>query len=89
MSQDLILQIFRDCLKTALLLSAPMLICAIVVGLLVSIFQAATQIHETSLAFVPKILVIIGCLVVLSPWMLNVMMTFTTSMISNIPVYVR
>jgi flagellar biosynthetic protein FliQ len=89
MSQDLILQIFRDCLKTALLLSAPMLICAIVVGLLVSIFQAATQIHETSLAFVPKMLVIVGCLVVLSPWMLNVMTTFTTSIISNIPVYVR
>lgn len=89
MSQDLILQLFRDCLKTALLLSAPMLICAIVVGLLVSIFQAATQIHEASLAFVPKMLVIVGCLIVLSPWMLNVMLTFTTSIISNIPVYVR
>jgi flagellar biosynthesis protein FliQ len=89
MSQDLILQIFRDCLKTALMLAAPILLCAIVVGLLVSIFQAATQIHETSLAFVPKMLVIIGCLIVLSPWMLNVMTTYTTSIISNIPVYVR
>jgi flagellar biosynthesis protein FliQ len=89
MSQDLILQIFRDCLKTALLLAAPILLCAIVVGLLVSIFQAATQIHETSLAFVPKMLVIIGCLIVLSPWMMNVMTTYATSIISNIPVYVR
>ncbi len=89
MSQDLVLQLFRDCLKTALLVSAPMLICAIVVGLLVSIFQAATQIHEMSLSFVPKLLAIIGCLTVLSPWMINVLMTFTTSIISNIPVYVR
>jgi flagellar biosynthesis protein FliQ len=89
MSQDLVIQIFRDCLRTALLVSAPVLLGAIVVGLAVSIFQAATQIHEMSLAFVPKMLVIVGCLVVLSPWMLNVLMTFTTSIISNIPVYVR
>ncbi len=89
MSQDLVLQVFRDCLKTALLLSAPMLIAAIIVGLLVSIFQAATQIHEMSLSFVPKLLAIIGCLMVLSPWMLNVMLTFTRSIITNIPVYVR
>jgi flagellar biosynthesis protein FliQ len=89
MSQDLVLQLFRDCLKTALLVAAPMLICAIVVGLLVSVFQAATQIHEMTLAFVPKLLVIIGCLIVLAPWILNVLMTYTTSIITNIPVYVR
>ena len=89
MSQDLVLQIFRDCLKTALLVSSPILICAIIVGLLVSIFQAATQIHEMSLTFVPKMLAIVGCLLVLSPWILNVLVTFTTSIISNIPVYVR
>lgn len=89
MSQDLVIQIFRDCLRTALLVSAPVLLGAIIVGLAVSIFQAATQIHEMSLAFVPKMLVIVGCLVVLSPWMLNVLMTFTTGIIANIPVYVR
>ena len=89
MSQDLVIQIFRDCLKTALLVASPVLLGAIIVGLAVSIFQAATQIHEMSLAFVPKMLVIVGCLVVLSPWMLNVLVTFTTSLISNIPVYVR
>ncbi len=89
MSQDLVIQIFRDCLKTALLVSAPLLGAAIVVGLTVSIFQAATQIHEASLAFVPKILAIILCLIVLSPWMLQVLMAFTTQIITNIPVYVR
>jgi len=59
------------------------------VGLLVSIFQAATQIHEMSLVFVPKMLAIIGCLMILSPWIMNVLVTFTTGIISNIPVYVR
>jgi flagellar biosynthetic protein FliQ len=76
-------------LKTTLLISAPLLGAAIVVGLTVSIFQAATQIHEASLAFVPKILAIIVCLIILSPWMLQVLMAFTTGIISNIPVYVR
>ena len=67
----------------------PLLGAAIVVGLTVSIFQAATQIHEASLAFVPKILAIIVCLIILSPWMLQVLVAFTTGIISNIPVYVR
>ncbi len=89
MSQDLVIQIFRDCLKTALLISAPLLGAAIVVGLTVSIFQAATQIHEASLAFVPKILAIIVCLIILLPWMLQVLVTFATGIITNIPVYVR
>jgi flagellar biosynthesis protein FliQ len=89
MSQDLVIQLFRDCLKTALLVSAPMLIAAIVVGLAVSVFQAATQIHEMSLAYVPKILAIVACLMVLSPWILNVLITFTVNIFSNIPVYVR
>lgn len=89
MSQDLVIQLFRECLKMALFLSAPMLIVTIVVGLAVSIFQAATQIHEMTLSFVPKMLAIIGCLIVLAPWMLNLMVTFTANLITNIPVYVR
>lgn len=89
MSEDLVIQIFRDCMKTALLVSAPMLLAAVIVGFAISIFQAATQIHEMSLAFVPKILAIVLCLIVLSPWMLNVLTSFTINLISNIPVYVR
>jgi flagellar biosynthesis protein FliQ len=88
-SQDLVIQVFRDCLKTALLVSAPMLLAAMIVGLAVSIFQAATQIHEMSLSFVPKVLAIVLCLAVLSPWILNVLTTYTTNIIANIPVYVR
>jgi flagellar biosynthesis protein FliQ len=89
MSQDLVLQIFREFLKTTLILMAPVLAASIIVGLLVSIFQAATQIHEMTLVFVPKILAIVACLMILSPWMLNLMISYTTDLFSNIPVYVR
>ena len=60
MSQDLVVQLFRELLKSTLILMAPMLIASIIVGMLVSIFQAATQIHEMTLVFVPKILVIVA-----------------------------
>jgi flagellar biosynthesis protein FliQ len=89
MGQDLIIQIFREVLKTTLILMAPALMVSIAVGLLVSIFQAATQIHEMTLVFVPKILAIAACLMVLFPWMVNLMTTYTISLFSNIPAYVR
>jgi flagellar biosynthesis protein FliQ len=89
MGQDVIVQIFRDVLKTTLMVMAPALFASIVVGLLISIFQAATQIHEMTLVFVPKILVIAACLMVLFPWMINVLTTYTITLFSNIPVYVK
>ncbi len=89
MSQDLVLQLFRDLLKSTLILMAPMLIASIVVGMLVSIFQAATQIHEMTLVFVPKILVIVLCLMVLFPWMMNFAISYTANILTNIPLYVK
>ena len=89
MSQDLIVQIFRDFLKTTLLLAGPPLIASMAAGLLISVFQAATQIHEQTLVFVPKILVIMFCLLVLSPWMMNMMVSYTTTLFANIPNYVK
>jgi flagellar biosynthesis protein FliQ len=89
MSQDLVIQIFRDFLKTTLYLVAPALFASMAVGLLISIFQAATQIHEMTLVFVPKILVIMACMLVLSPWMMNVMVTYTVTLFTNIPTYVK
>ena len=89
MSQDLIIQIFRDFLKTALLLSAPILMASLFVGFVIGIFQAATQIHEMTLVFVPKILAITACLILLFPWMINLMVAYTITLFSNIPNYVR
>jgi flagellar biosynthetic protein FliQ len=89
MSQDLVVQLFRDLLKSTLILMAPMLIVSIIVGMLVSIFQAATQIHEMTLVFVPKILAIVLCLMVLFPWMMNFAISYTANILTNIPVYVK
>jgi flagellar biosynthesis protein FliQ len=89
MSQDLILEIFRSAMKTAVLVMSPILLVTMVVGLVVSIFQAATQIHEMTLTFVPKILAVVICLLVLFPWMLNQLTSFTISLFSNLPMYVR
>jgi len=89
MSQDLILEIFRSSLKTAVLIMSPILLATMVVGLVVSIFQAATQIHEMTLTFVPKILAVVVCLLVLFPWMLNLLTSFTINLFSNLPLYVR
>jgi flagellar biosynthetic protein FliQ len=56
---------------------------------MVAVFQAATQIHESTLVFVPKLLIIMLALLVLSPWMINVMVTYTSGLLTNIPTYVR
>lgn len=71
------------------MLAAPLLICALVVGLVVSIFQAVTQINEATLSFIPKILAIVVALVVCAPWMLDVIGRFTTNLFENIANYVR
>jgi flagellar biosynthesis protein FliQ len=89
MSQDLVLEIFRSSMKTAILVMSPILLVTMIVGLVVSIFQAATQIHEMTLTFVPKILAVVICLLVLFPWMLNQLMSFTINLFSNLPLYVR
>lgn len=89
MGFDVIVQIFRELIRTTLVIMAPVLLASLVVGLFISIFQAATQIHEMTLVFVPKILVISACVLFLFPWMLNIIVTYTINLISNIPVYVR
>lgn len=68
---------------TILLVAGPILGLSLLVGLLVSIFQATTQIQEQTLAFVPKILTVLGATVILGPWMLRVMIDFTSRLLSN------
>jgi flagellar biosynthetic protein FliQ len=74
--------------KIALLLSMPMLLSGLVAGLAISIFQAVTQINESTLSFVPKILVTIVVAIFTMPWMMNMMIEFTTRMIELIPSFV-
>jgi flagellar biosynthetic protein FliQ len=89
MTPDLVGQIARDAIEITLFLSLPILGVGLVIGLLVSLFQAVTQIQEATLTFVPKIIVVLLMLLVLSPWMMRKMMFYTEQLIVNLPQYAR
>ncbi|MET3288506.1 flagellar biosynthesis protein FliQ [Brevibacillus fluminis] len=84
MSQELIMQIAQSSVYTILLVSAPALGIGLVVGLLVSIFQATTQIQEQTLAFIPKIVAIMVSLLLFGPWMLRILVEFTMNIFGNL-----
>jgi len=77
LSQSETITIIQQALYTILIVSAPMLGVALLIGLVVSVFQAATQINEQTLAFVPKIIGVFAALIIFGPWMLNKLMDFS------------
>ncbi len=89
MHEELILKLGQDAIRTTALLAAPMLIAALVIGLIISIFQAVTQINEATLTFIPKMIVIFLVILVAGPWMLDVMTHYTTELYENIASFVR
>jgi flagellar biosynthetic protein FliQ len=84
MGQSVIIDVARDALYTIILVSLPTLGLALLVGLVVSIFQATTQIQEPTLTFVPKILAVLFSILVFGPWMLNIIVDFTARLFGNI-----
>ncbi len=72
-------------MEVTLLVAAPLLLVALVIGLLVSIFQAATQINEMTLSFIPKLVGIFVALVLAGPWMLSIMLDYMRQMLTGIP----
>jgi len=89
MSPEFVTGFFLQAIKTAILLAAPMLVVGLLTGVIVSIFQAATQINEMTLVFVPKMLGVAFALLVFFPWMLNVIIGFTQDLFINLPTYIR
>ena len=89
MTPEFITTYFLEAIKMAVLLAGPMLLVGLVVGIIVSMFQAATQINEMTLVFVPKMLGVALALQVFFPWMLNLISDFTRNMFVNLPMYVR
>lgn len=89
MNEDIILQLGQDALKTMAILSAPLLLSTLVIGLIISIFQALTQINENTLTFVPKMIVIAIVLVLAGPWMMDVMKNYTVNLFENMATMVR
>ncbi len=89
MNSEHVLDLMRMSIKTLMLLSAPILGFGLVVGVLTNIFQAVTQITETTLATVPKILAMLLAFVIFAPWMLDLILDFTTQLYDSIPLIIR
>ena len=85
MTPELIMTIGQRALEITILLSAPLLLAALIIGLLVGVFQAATQINEMTLSFIPKLIGMAGTLVVAGPWMLKTIVGYTRELFESIP----
>ncbi|ASK34802.1 flagellar biosynthesis protein FliQ [Alloalcanivorax mobilis] len=88
MSPETVMSMAYQAMVVTLLLAAPLLLTALAVGLLVSLFQAATQINEMTLSFIPKILAVFAVLVISGPWLLGLITDFTRELFQNIPLLV-
>lgn len=89
MTQEFVIGFGRQSIELALMISLPMLGIGLLVGLIVSIFQAATQIQEMTLSFIPKIIAIFLALLFSFPWIMDKMLTFTREVFTNIPLYIK
>ncbi len=85
MTPDTVVAIVRQALELAMLAAGPLLLASLVMGLLVSVFQAATQINEMTLSFIPKLLVMFVVLVLIGPWALQLMVDYVVRLISSSP----
>lgn len=87
MSQNQVLYLAKEALATALMVGGPILGVSLLVGLLVSIFQAMTQIQEQTLSFIPKIMAIIVVMLLLGPWMLNILTGYTGNLFNSLATF--
>jgi flagellar biosynthesis protein FliQ len=85
MSTDVVISLATQAMNLAFKVAMPLLLAGLVVGLIVSVFQAVTQIQEQTLAFIPKIIAIAAVLVILGPWMLGQILTYTSNLYLSIP----
>ena len=89
MSEEMILRLCKQTLETVMLVSAPMLGAGLIVGVIISIFQIITSIHDTALAFVPRIVVTFLVFLMVLPWMMNTMISYTHSLLATFQPYLR
>jgi flagellar biosynthetic protein FliQ len=89
MGQDGVIDILNQAIRIGLMISAPMLLGALFMGIVISLFQAVTQINEQTLSFIPKIIVIFGILILCAPWISQTMTSFTQDLFLSIPKFVK
>jgi len=85
---ELVINLVQQALEVTILVSAPLLLAGLVAGLVVSVFQAATQINEMTLSFTPKLLAIFAAAVLAGPWMLGLLVDFTRRLFTSIPSFI-
>lgn len=85
MTPESVMAIGTEAMKVALALAAPLLLAALISGLVVSLLQAATQINEMTLSFIPKILAVVATIIIARPWMLNLLLDYMRTLFSNLP----
>ncbi|ENR0235228.1 TPA: flagellar biosynthesis protein FliQ [Klebsiella aerogenes] len=85
MTPESVMAIGTEAMKVALALAAPLLLAALISGLVVSLLQAATQINEMTLSFIPKILAVVATIIIAGPWMLNLLLDYMRTLFNNLP----
>lgn len=85
MTPESVMTLGYEAMKLSLLLAAPLLLVALITGLVISLFQAATQINEMTLSFIPKLLAVFATLVIAGPWMLDTVLDYMRNLFSSIP----
>ncbi|MCQ4347294.1 flagellar biosynthesis protein FliQ [Pseudomonas stutzeri] len=88
MTPESVMDLAYQGMRVTLMLAGPLLLTALLVGLLISLFQAATQINEMTLSFIPKILAVFTVLVLAGPWMIQLIVDFTRQLLSNLPLMI-
>lgn len=89
MNPEQVMSIAYQGMKLCLYLAGPLLLTALLLGLIISLFQAATQINEMTLSFIPKILGVLTMLVIIGPYLLQLLIDFTTRLFTNIPTMIQ
>jgi len=89
MTSEYVIELFHDAMKITLILASPLLLAALISGLIISVLQAATQVNEQTLSFIPKIISVLGVIVILGPWMLGVMLDYMHNLFNNIPLIMK
>ena len=89
MNEDMVMSIGAEAIKVMIYIAGPLLLAAMAIGIIVSVLQAITQINEATLTFIPKIIAIVVVLLVMAPWMLEIMKQYSTDIFGNIHEWVR
>ena len=89
MTSEYVMELFHNSMKVALIIALPLLLAALISGLIISVLQAATQVNEQTLSFIPKIISVLGVIVILGPWMLGVMLDYMHNLFNNISLIIK